>query len=151
MNRKLRALNGPIKNVLFLCTGNSARSILAEGILNHIGHGKFKAYSAGSNPVGTVNPHAIQQLISQGITGDFTSKNWRKFERDGAPHFDLVITVCDKVEKIKCPAFHGPAYKLHWSLKDPAAVKGTPKEIEKAFATTCQELYTHIQELIKTL
>jgi len=121
-------------NVLFLCTGNSARSIMAEGILNHKGNGKFRAYSAGSHPTGTPRPEALTQLESAGIsTGGMRSKSWDEFSGHGAPHLDFVFTVCDNAAKEQCPFWPGQPMTAHWGVPDPAAVKGTPEEIARAF------------------
>ena len=121
-------------NVLFLCTGNSARSILAEGIMNYRGKGKFTAYSAGSHPSGKVRPEALQQLESRQIPiAGARSKNWDKFAQPGAPQLDFVFTVCDNAANEVCPIWPGQPMTAHWGVPDPAAVQGTPQEIEKAF------------------
>lgn len=121
-------------NVLFLCTGNSARSIMAEAILNHKGKPNFKAYSAGSHPTGSVRPEALK-LIEQArlpING-LRSKDWDEFAKPGAPHLDFVFTVCDNAAKEVCPIWPGQPMTAHWGVPDPAAVKGSQDEIEKAF------------------
>jgi arsenate reductase len=124
----------PSYNVLFLCTGNSARSILAEGILNHKGRGIFTAYSAGSHPSGTPRPEALAQLASAGIsTEGLRSKSWDEFAAPGAPHLDFVFTVCDNAANEACPYWPGQPMTAHWGIPDPAAVKGTPGETERAF------------------
>jgi len=121
-------------NVLFLCTGNSARSILAEAILNHKGEGRFVAYSAGSHPTGAVRSEALAQLKSVGIpTEDPRSKSWDEFSQPGAPEFNFVITVCDNTANEVCPYWPGHPATAHWGVPDPAAVKGTPEEIARAF------------------
>ena len=121
-------------NVLFLCTGNSARSILAEGILNHKGKGLFTAYSAGSHPSGTPRPEALAQLRAAGIATDFArSKSWDEFSRPNAPRMDFVFTVCDNAAHEACPFWPGQPMTAHWGVADPAAVQGTPAEIERAF------------------
>jgi arsenate reductase (thioredoxin) len=121
-------------NVLFLCTGNSARSILAEGILNHKGKGRFTAYSAGSHPSGKVRPEALQQLDLAGIsTTGARSKSWDEFAGPGAPTMNFVFTVCDNAAHEACPYWPGQPMTAHWGVPDPAAVKGTPEEIERAF------------------
>jgi arsenate reductase (thioredoxin) len=121
-------------NVLFLCTGNSARSILAECILNHKGKGKFTAYSAGSHPSGKVRPEALQQLELAGVsTAGARSKSWDEFAGPGAPTMDFVFTVCDNAAHEVCPYWPGQPITAHWGVPDPAAVKGTPEEIERAF------------------
>ena len=121
-------------NVLFLCTGNSARSIMAEAILNHKAKGSFTAYSAGSHPSGTVRPEALQQLVSSGIvTEGLHSKSWDEFAAPGAPQMDFVFTVCDNAANEACPFWPGQPLTAHWGIADPAAVKGAPEEIARAF------------------
>ena len=126
-------------NVLFLCTGNSARSIMAEAILNHRGKGMFTAYSAGSHPTGTPRPEALREIESSGMpTEGLRSKSWDEFAKPavphpGTPHLDFVITVCDSAAKEACPYWPGQPMTAHWGIPDPAAVKGTPEEIERAF------------------
>ena len=121
-------------NVLFLCTGNSARSIMAEAIMNRKGFPTFKAYSAGSHPKSAVNPAAIHQLeIAQLPTAGLRSKDWTEFEKTGAPQMDFVFTVCDNAAKEACPVWPGQPMTAHWGVPDPAAVEGTPEQIEKAF------------------
>ena len=121
-------------NVLFLCTGNSARSILAEAILNQKGRPTFTAYSAGSFPKGAVHPQALQQLASAQlpITG-LRSKSWEEFAKPGAPQLDFVFTVCDNAAKEVCPIWPGQPMTAHWGIPDPAAVTGTPEQVAKAF------------------
>ena len=124
----------PHYNVLFLCTGNSARSILAEGILNHKGAGRFTAYSAGSHPSGTPRPEALAQLRASGIATDFArSKFWDEFATPSAPRMDFVFTVCDNAANEQCPFWPGQPMTAHWGVPDPAAVQGTPEEIARAF------------------
>jgi len=124
----------PHYNVLFLCTGNSARSIMAEGILNHKGKPVFIAYSAGSQPSGTVRPEALKQLKLAGIsTIGLRSKSWDEFGRRGAPELHFVFTVCDNAAKETCPLWPGRPLTAHWGVPDPAAVKGESAEIERAF------------------
>lgn len=121
-------------NVLFLCTGNSARSIMAEAILNHRGKGRFVAYSAGSHPSGQTRPEALRQIESAGMaTAGLRSKSWDEFGERGAPKLDFVFTVCDKAASEQCPYWPGRPMTAHWGIPDPAAVKGTPEEIVKAF------------------
>jgi arsenate reductase len=121
-------------NVLFLCTGNSARSILAEALLNHKGRGIFTAYSAGSHPSGTPRPEALAQLASAGISlAGLRSKSWDEFAAPDAPHLDFVFTVCDNAANETCPYWSGQPTTAHWGVNDPAAVKGTPEEIDRAF------------------
>ena len=121
-------------NVLFLCTGNSARSIMAEAILNRKGGANFTAYSAGSQPKGSVHPGAIRQLEAAGLpTAGARSKSWDEFARPGAPQMNFVFTVCDNAAKEICPIWPGHPMTAHWGVPDPAAAEGTPQEIENAF------------------
>ena len=121
-------------NVLFLCTGNSARSIMAEAILNQKGKGRFAAYSAGSHPSGQPRPEALHQLESAGMsTAGLRSKSWDEFAAPGAPQMHFVFTVCDNAAKEQCPYWPGQPMTAHWGIPDPAAVKGTPEEIARAY------------------
>jgi arsenate reductase (thioredoxin) len=121
-------------NVLFLCTGNSARSIMAEAILNFKGRPSFTAYSAGSYPAGTVRPEALRQLEAARLsTQGLRSKSWGEFSRLGAPRLDFVFTVCDNAAKEVCPVWPGQPMTAHWGVPDPAAVQGTAEEVENAF------------------
>jgi arsenate reductase (thioredoxin) len=121
-------------NVLFLCTGNSARSIMAEAILNRVGAGKFRAYSAGSQPKGRVHPHTMQLLASLGYdTSGFRSKSWNEFAKPGAPALDFVFTVCDNAAGETCPVWPGQPMTAHWGIPDPAEAKGSAAEIGLAF------------------
>lgn len=121
-------------NVLFLCSGNSARSIMAEATLNHKGKGTFMAYSAGSHPTGQPRPEALRQIESAGIsTVGLRSKSWDEFSGPGAPRLDFVFTVCDNAAKEQCPYWPGQPMTAHWGVADPAAVRGTPEEIARAF------------------
>jgi arsenate reductase (thioredoxin) len=121
-------------NVLFLCTGNSARSIMAEAILNAKGKPTFRAYSAGSHPSGSLRPEALHQLeIAHLPTKGFHSKDWNEFARTGAPQIDFVITVCDNAANEDCPIWPGHPLTAHWGVPDPAAVHGTPEQVEHAF------------------
>jgi len=122
-------------NVLFLCTGNSARSIMAEAILNHKGKSKFTAYSAGSHPTGQPRREALQQIESAGLsTADLRSKSWDEFAGPSAPKLDFVFTVCDNAAKEQCPYWSGQPMTAHWGTPDPAAVNGTPEEVLRAFS-----------------
>lgn len=121
-------------NVLFLCTGNSARSIMAEAILNFKGRPNFVAFSAGSHPSGTVRSEALDQLASAHIPiNGLRSKAWEEFSKPGAPKLDFVFTVCDNAAKEVCPVWPGQPMTAHWGVPDPAAMKGTPEEMRKAF------------------
>jgi arsenate reductase len=121
-------------NVLFLCTGNSARSIMAEAILNWKGKPNFTAFSAGSLPTGKVRPEALKQLQLAGIAADGArSKSWDEFAKPGAPKMNFVFTVCDNAARDPCPIWPGQPITAHWGVPDPAAVTGTPEQIERAF------------------
>lgn len=121
-------------NVLFLCTGNSARSIMAEAIMNRKGAPTFRAFSAGSHPSGKVHPEALRQIEAAGLNAaGARSKSWDEFSVPGAPHLDFVFTVCDNAAKEVCPIWPGQPMTAHWGVPDPATVHGTPEEIERAF------------------
>jgi arsenate reductase len=121
-------------NVLFLCTGNSARSIMAEAILSGKGRPNFVAYSAGSHPSGAVRPEALERIKAMGMhTENFRSKSWDEFAEPGAPQMDFVITVCDNAAGEVCPVWPGKPITAHWGVNDPAAVQGPPEEIARAF------------------
>lgn len=121
-------------NVLFLCTGNSARSIMAEGIMNQKGTPLFTAYSAGSHPSGIVRPEALRQLQYARLkTEGLRSKSWEEFSAPGAPRLDFVFTVCDSAAKEVCPIWPGQPMTAHWGIADPASVSGTAEEIDRAF------------------
>jgi arsenate reductase (thioredoxin) len=121
-------------NVLFLCTGNSARSIMAEAILNHKGKPNFSAYSAGSHPAGAVRPEALRQLERARLpTTGLRSKAWDEFSRPGAPELHFVFTVCDNAAKEVCPIWPGQPMTAHWGVPDPAAVQGTAEQVERGF------------------
>jgi protein-tyrosine-phosphatase len=131
--------------VLFLCTGNSARSIIAECIMNRLGAGRFTAYSAGSHPAGTVNPHALECLGNLGYpTANLRSKSWDEFAGEGAPPLDFVFTVCDNAVDEVCPIWPGRPMTAHWGLPDPAAVEGSEAVISAAFAGTHRLLHDRI-------
>ena len=127
--------NAPIHyNVLFLCTGNSARSIMAEAVLNFKGKPRFTAYSAGSHPLGTVRAEALKRLQAGRIpTQGLRSKSWDEFSKPDAPKLDFIFTVCDSAAKEICPIWAGQPMTAHWGVPDPAAVKGSPQEVERAF------------------
>src|SRR5713101_3546295 len=132
-------------NVLFLCTGNSARSIMAEAILNKLGTGKFRAYSAGSQPKGRVNPHTIQLLQSLGYdTSGFRSKSWNEFAKPGAPALDFAFTVCDNAAGETCPVWPGQPMTAHWGIPDPAEAKGSAAEVALAFQAVYRMLFQRI-------
>lgn len=136
-------------NVLFLCTGNSARSILAESILNRAGGGKFRAFSAGSMPTGVVNRYATDLLEQMNFeTDELRSKNWEEFDRSGAPDLDFVFTVCDNAANEVCPVWPGRPVSAHWGVPDPAAVDGSDVEIAAAFARTFNMLSDRISAFV---
>jgi len=133
-------------NVLFLCAGNSVRSILSEAILNKIGKGHFAAYSAGSMPKGAVNPHAIALLQRLGYeTAGLRSKSWDEFAKPDAPKMDFVFTVCDNAANEVCPAWPGQPMTAHWGVPDPAAVEGSETQIAQAFRDAYMALQRRIE------
>ena len=132
-------------NVLFLCTGNSARSIIGEAYLKAAGKGRFVAYSAGSHPAGAVNPFALELLQKNRIgTAELRSKNWDEFARPGAPDLDFVFTVCDNAAGEVCPIWPGQPMTAHWGIADPAAVRGSDEVKRRAFLRAFSELSTRI-------
>jgi arsenate reductase len=136
-------------NVLFLCTGNSARSILAEGYLNARGQDRFRAYSAGSRPTGIVNPFALELLAKHRIaTEGLRSKSWDEFARPGAPELHFVFTVCDSVAGETCPIWPGQPITAHWGVEDPAAARGSEDHKRKAFLKAFTELSTRIDLML---
>lgn len=136
--------------MLFLCTGNSARSILAEAILNSRGRGRFAAYSAGSHPAGRVNPAALRLLAEHGYdTGALSSKSWDVFAGDHAPEIDVVITVCDNAAGESCPLWPGTPATAHWGIPDPAAVTGSADDMRRAFDDAYAALAARIDELLE--
>jgi arsenate reductase len=137
-------------NVLFLCTGNSARSVLAECLLERLGQGRFHAYSAGSHPKPAPHPQAIALLRELGYeTSQLRSKSWDEFARADAPALDLVVTVCDAAAGEACPYFPGAPARLHWSIDDPAAVRGSEPELRAAFRRAYDALESRIEALVK--
>ena len=138
-----------VQNVLFVCTGNSARSILAEGLMNQLGAPRFKAYSAGSHPNGVVNPFALSTLATLRIPADgYRSKNWDEFAQPGAPKLDFVFTVCDNAAGEMCPIWPGQPMTAHWGVPDPAAVEGTDAEKAHAFMSTAITLKRRIELML---
>lgn len=138
-----------IYNVLFLCTGNSARSILAEAILNQIGKGRFRAYSAGSHPAGKVNPYVLEMLAAQNLpVADLRSKSWDEFALPGAPALDFVFTVCDNAAGEVCPVWPGQPVSAHWGIEDPVAVEGDDAARRHAVHTALQLLNRRISVFI---
>jgi protein-tyrosine-phosphatase len=132
-------------NVLFLCTGNSARSIMAEAIMNQVGGGRFKAYSAGSHPTGKVNPYALDLLKQSRMpVHGLRSKAWDEFAQPGAPRLDFVFTVCDNAASEVCPIWPGQPISAHWGVEDPAAVQGTDEARRRAFTTAFNQLRNRI-------
>lgn len=138
-----------IHNALFLCTGNSARSIMAEVMLNSMGDGRFRAYSAGSHPAGRVNPFALELLAKNGLPVEgLRSKNWEEFARPGAPEIDFVFTVCDNAAGEVCPIWPGRPMTAHWGIADPAAVEGSDDDKRKAFFLAYNQLSKRLALLV---
>ena len=137
-------------NVLFLCTGNSARSIMAEALLNTMGKGRFNAYSAGSHPAGAVNPLALEQIHATGYPlNDLRSKSWDEFAAPDAPKMDFIITVCDNAKE-RCPYFPTKAKMFHYNFPDPAKATGTEEEIKQQFRQVRQQIKDYCKEFIDT-
>jgi arsenate reductase (thioredoxin) len=146
LNPLLRQVTGRLYNVLFLCTGNSARSILAESLLNHWGKGRFRAFSAGSHPKGKVHPMALELLKRTNLpTDDLRSKSWDEFTAPGAPPLDFIFTVCDNAAGEVCPVWPGRPMTAHWGIADPAAAQGTDAEKALAFRQALEELDARIE------
>ena len=136
-------------NVLFICTGNSARSIIAEALMNHLGGKRFRGYSAGSHPKGVVHPLALEALKHYRLpTDNFRSKNWDEFATEGAPPLDFVITVCDNAAGEMCPVWPGQPMTAHWGMPDPAAVEGTDAVKQKAFLDTVMAMKRRIELML---
>lgn len=141
-------MNNEPLNVLFLCTGNSARSIMAEAILNGVGVGKFRAYSAGSHPNGKVNPFALAQIRKAGLSIEgYRSKSWDEFATPNAPTMNIVLTVCSEAEGEVCPIWPGGPLKAHWGVDDPAAFVGTDEQKARFFSTIYTQLHSRIRIL----
>jgi protein-tyrosine-phosphatase len=139
----------PVFNVLFLCTGNSARSILAESLLNNLGKGRFRAFSAGSHPAGQVNPLALALLEkNQFPTAELRSKPWDEFAQPDAPRLDFVITVCDKAAGEVCPVWPGQPMTAHWGIPDPAAVEGSDEVKRHAFVDAMNQMQRRISMFV---
>lgn len=136
--------------VLVLCTGNSARSVIAEYLFRSMGNGVIDSYSAGSQPTGQPNPFAIEVLAKNGIdASDARSKSWDEFSGDGAPHIDIVITVCDRAARESCPIWPGAPFQAHWGVEDPAAVQGGDAAKRAAFSNTYKQMQVRIAALLK--
>jgi len=136
-------------NILILCTGNSARSILAEALINTLGAGRFKAYSAGSRPTGAVNPFAIEQVRKLGYPVEgLRSKSWDEFAQPGAPQMDFVVTVCDNAAGEVCPLWPGHPVTAHWGFPDPAAVEGSDEVTRAAFALALHQIRKRVQQFL---
>lgn len=142
-------MSDKVYNVLFVCTHNSARSIMAEGILNSLGRGQFKAFSAGSHPGPSVNPFSLKTLSTLRIPTDgYRSKDWDEFARPGAPELDFVFTVCDKAAGEVCPVWPGQPMTAHWGVADPAAFEGTDEQKAKLFWDTAVILKRRIELML---
>ncbi len=138
-----------VYNVLVLCTGNSARSIMGEGLINVMGKGRFKAYSAGSHPGGVVNPFAIEQLKAIGYPTDtLRSKSWDEFSAPGSPVMDFVFTVCDKAAGETCPYWPGHPLTAHWGFEDPAAAQGSDEEKRRVFQTIFRQIMCRVRAFV---
>lgn len=138
-----------VYHVLFVCSHNSARSIMAEGILNHLGRGRFRAHSAGSHPAGAVNPHALKTLAAMRIPADgYRSKDWAEFAQPGAPVLDFVFTVCDKAAGEACPVWPGQPMTAHWGVADPGAFEGSDDEKARVFWDTAVVLKRRIELML---
>lgn len=136
-------------NVLFICTGNSGRSILAEGLMNHLGRGRFKAWSAGSHPSGKVNPLALQTLEKLGLpTEGYRSKGWEEFAQPDSPHMDFVFTVCDQAAGEVCPVWPGQPMTAHWGLPDPAAYEGSQDRKAQEFLNAAMTIKRRIELML---
>ena len=142
-------MSHPPFNILFLCTGNSARSILAEGLMNHLAEGRFKAYSAGSHPTGQVHPRALELLQSLHLpTGGLHSKSWDAYMQADAPVMDFIITVCDRAAGEACPLWPGSPITAHWGFPDPAAIEGDAAHQRRAFQDVLHGLTNRIRQFV---
>jgi protein-tyrosine-phosphatase len=142
-------MDDKVYNVLFICTGNSARSILAEALMNHYGQGRFKAFSAGSHPKGEVNPLALEELKNLRLPSDgFRSKGWEEFAQPDSPPLDFVFTVCDNAAGEVCPTWSGQPMTAHWGVADPAAVEGDDTQKRIAFRDAAVQLGRRIQLML---
>ncbi len=148
IEQRPEAGNNERLNVLVLCTGNSARSIMAEAIFNSVGGKQFRAFSAGSRPTGKVNPFAIEQIATLGALPDYRSKSWLEYAKADAPAFDFVITVCDNAAGEACPTLFGKYIRIHWGLPDPAEYSDMPEQARQAFSTCFAALLSRIEALI---
>jgi arsenate reductase len=141
-------MNGKTYNVLFLCTGNSARSIMAEALVSTMGQGKFAGFSAGSMPTGRVNPFAVEKVEAIGYTASLRSKSWDEFAGAGAPQMDFIITVCDNAAGEACPVWPGHPQTAHWGFADPAAVQGSDDEKRAAFDKVFGQIAARIERFV---
>lgn len=142
-------MNEPRRNVLFLCTGNSARSVMAEGLLRSLGGDRFESHSAGSFPTGRINPGAFPVLRSLGLDPeDFRSKSWDEFAAPGAAPIDFIFTVCDNAAGEVCPIWPGRPVTAHWGVADPAAITGTEAEVSAAFSEAARRLRLRIERFL---
>jgi len=142
-------MRAKIHNVLFICTGNSARSILAEGLMNHLGGARFRAFSAGSHPKGDVHPLALTTLRNLHVSDSgFRSKSWGEYAKSDAPTMDFVITVCDQAAGELCPVWPGQPITAHWGLPDPAAVDGSDEDKRRAFTDTAVTLKRRLEFML---
>ena len=143
-------MNDKTYNVLILCTGNSARSILGEALINKLGNGRLIGYSAGSTPAGKVNPFAISLLKNKGYDTDgFRSKSWDEFTGAQAPQIDFVFTVCDNAAGEVCPVWYGQPMQAHWGIPDPAAVEGSDEEKNAAFEKAYEQMHKRISKFVQ--
>jgi arsenate reductase len=138
-------------NILVLCTGNSARSIIAEALFNTSGAQYFQAWSAGSHPTGKVNPYALKKLAELDYQGSVSSQSWSEYAREDAPHFDIVMTVCGNAAAENCPVFPGNWQHVHWGLPDPAACMDSPEQAQSAFDSCFEVLKSRVERLVSEL